>query len=63
MPKLLSLLLILKNREEHRFGGFIRLAASVILEILVSTALAPIRMWFHSKFVLISDIVISTNLL
>jgi len=54
IPKLLSLLLILKNREEHRFGGFTRLAASVILEILVSTALAPIRMWFHSKFVLIT---------
>ncbi|MGH7872028.1 MAG: glucans biosynthesis glucosyltransferase MdoH [Candidatus Binatia bacterium] len=54
MPKVLSVLLILKNRQEHLFGGFLRLAASVILEILVSTAVAPIRMWFHSKFVLIT---------
>jgi membrane glycosyltransferase len=54
LPKVLSLLLILKNREESLFGGFVRLAASVILEIFVSTAVAPIRMWFHSKFVLIT---------
>ena len=54
MPKVLSVLLILKDREKHLFGGFLRLAASVLLEIFVSTAVAPIRMWFHSKFVLIT---------
>jgi membrane glycosyltransferase len=54
LPKVLSVLLVVKNRQERLFGGFLRLAASVLLEILISTALAPIRMWFHSKFVLIT---------
>jgi membrane glycosyltransferase len=51
LPKLLSLLLILRNREARFFGGLIPLCASIGLEIFVSTLLAPVRMWFHSKFV------------
>jgi len=51
LPKLLSLLLILKNREARFFGGLIPLCASIGLEIFVSTLLAPVRMWFHSKFI------------
>ncbi len=51
LPKLLSLLLISRNREAHLFGGFIPLCVSIVFEIFVSTLLAPVRMWFHSKFV------------
>jgi membrane glycosyltransferase len=54
LPKLLSLLLILRNREAHLFGGPIFLCLSIVSEIFVSTLLAPIRMWFHSKFVVLT---------
>ena len=54
LPKFLSLLLAVRNREHHGFGGVIPLIVSTFLEILVSTLLAPIRMWFHSKFVLLT---------
>ena len=37
-----------------RLGSLPRLAASVMLEILFSTLLAPVRMWFHGKFVLLT---------
>ena len=52
LPKFLSLLLIVRNGETRLFGGFVPLCASIVLEILVSTLLAPVRMWFHSNFVL-----------
>ena len=51
LPKLLSLILVLKNREAQLFGGPSALCASIVAEIIVSTLLAPVRMWFHSKFV------------
>jgi membrane glycosyltransferase len=54
LPKLLSVLLIVKNRQAARFGSFTRLCASVVLEIVFSTLLAPTRMWFHSKFVVLT---------
>ena len=54
LPKLLSFVLILKNRECAGFGGVLRLGASIALEIVFSTLMAPIRMWFHSKFVLLT---------
>ncbi|HXV79651.1 MAG TPA: glucans biosynthesis glucosyltransferase MdoH [Candidatus Binatia bacterium] len=54
LPKLLALLLILRNRETHLFGGLTPLCASIVAEIFVSTWLAPIRMWFHSKFVVLT---------
>ena len=53
-PKLLSVLLIVKTRQTALFGSFTRLCASVVLEIVFSTLLAPTRMWFHSKFVLLT---------
>jgi membrane glycosyltransferase len=53
-PKLLSVLLIVRNRQASLFGSLPRLCASVVLEILFSTLLAPVRMWFHSKFVLLT---------
>jgi membrane glycosyltransferase len=54
LPKFLSLLLISRNREAHLFGGPILLCTSIVLEIFVSTLLAPVRMWFHSKFVVLT---------
>lgn len=54
LPKLLSVLLIVKTRQVAGFGSFTRLGASVVLEIVFSTLLAPTRMWFHSKFVLLT---------
>jgi membrane glycosyltransferase len=54
-PKFLSIVLIVfKRRQSRAFGGVIRLTTSVILEILLSSLLAPIRMVFHSKFVLMN---------
>src|SRR5205085_11834488 len=54
LPKLLSVLLIVRARRSAQFGSLPRLAASVILEVVFSTLLAPVRMWFHSKFVLLT---------
>jgi membrane glycosyltransferase len=55
LPKLFSALLILaKNREVKRYGGRIRLLISVLLEIALSTLLAPVRMLFHTKFVFLT---------
>jgi membrane glycosyltransferase len=50
-PKLLAAL-IAGVRDARAYGGPLRLAASVILEIFVSALLAPIRMLFHTRFVL-----------
>jgi membrane glycosyltransferase len=54
VPKFLSLLLLVKWRAAVRFGGSARLAIGILLEILVSSLLAPTRMWFHAKFVLVT---------
>jgi membrane glycosyltransferase len=54
LPKLLSVLLIVRDRRTALFGSLPRLCASVLLEILFSTLLAPLRMWFHGKFVLLT---------
>jgi membrane glycosyltransferase len=50
LPKLLSVLLVTPVRA-LRFGGGIALIASVGGEILASALLAPIRMLFHTRFV------------
>jgi membrane glycosyltransferase len=54
LPKILSVLLIIRNGEAPVYGGALQLAAGVLIEILISTLFAPIRMWFHSKFVLLT---------
>jgi membrane glycosyltransferase len=54
IPKFFSFLLILKNREQPLYGGALCLGASIVLEVVLSTLLAPIRMWFHSKFVVLT---------
>ena len=50
LPKLLSVLIV-PARRVHRFGGMLPLVASVGLEMLSSAVLAPIRMLFHTRFV------------
>ncbi len=55
LPKLLSIVLItLKRRDARAYGGVGRLTLSVVLEILLSSLLAPIRMVFHSRFVMLN---------
>jgi membrane glycosyltransferase len=54
-PKALSILLIaLKRRTARQYGGVVALTVSVVLEIGISSLLAPIRMVFHSRFVLLN---------
>jgi membrane glycosyltransferase len=51
VPKLLALgLVLLRNPKEY--GGAARLAVSALLEIVLSALLAPVRMLFHTQFVL-----------
>jgi len=53
LPKILSLVLI-ALRGATLFGGPLRLALSAIMEMVTSMLLAPVRMLFHTKFVLAS---------
>jgi membrane glycosyltransferase len=54
LPKVFAALLVLLKGRLRLFGGFWRLLASMVIEVLVSSLLAPIRMLFHSKFVSIT---------
>ena len=54
VPKFFALALVLVKGRARTFGGFFRLVASIVLEVGVSSLLAPIRMLFHSKFVFIT---------
>ena len=51
-PKVMSLIAILMRGEARRFGGTGRLLASAFIEFLHSMLLAPVRMVFHTQFVL-----------
>ncbi|HTH95544.1 MAG TPA: glucans biosynthesis glucosyltransferase MdoH [Rhodocyclaceae bacterium] len=53
MPKILSVLLALK-RGTRAFGGSLRLTISMLIELVCSMLLAPIRMLFHTYFVIAS---------
>jgi membrane glycosyltransferase len=51
-PKFLSLLILLRNREERAsFGGGHKLTLSVFLETVVSTLLAPVLAFLQTHFV------------
>jgi membrane glycosyltransferase len=50
LPKVLASLLI----EARGYGGRLRLALSVLVECAVSALLAPVRMLFHTQFVVAS---------
>lgn len=49
LPKIASVLLLLK--QARHYGGAMRLVMSVLIEIVISALLAPVRMLFHTKFV------------
>ena len=50
LPKLLSIILVwCKGPKEY--GGFVRVTISLLLEVLFSVLLAPVRMLFHTVFV------------
>jgi len=53
LPKLLAMLVV-ALRGARRFGGGAQLFASVVSEMLLSALLAPIRMLFHTRFVLLA---------
>ena len=52
LPKVLAALLVLLRPSQRRwFGGGVALSLSLVLEILFSALLAPVRMLFHTRFV------------
>ncbi len=51
LPKILSVLLLMR-RNARPFGGGVRLVLSMAGELVMSALLAPIRMLFHTQFVL-----------
>jgi membrane glycosyltransferase len=53
LPKILSVLAV-SATGASRFGGTMRLAMSVVGELVLSALLAPIRMLFHTRFVLLA---------
>lgn len=50
LPKIFSVILI-GLQGAKRFGGSLRLALSMLMELCFSVLLAPIRMLFHTQFV------------
>jgi membrane glycosyltransferase len=55
LPKVLAIGMLAFRRGGARgYGGVARLAASVALEVVTSSLLAPIRMVFHSRYVLLN---------
>ena len=51
-PKVLSLAAIVLRGQARRYGGVSRLLIGALLEFLHSLLLAPVRMLFHTQFVL-----------
>ncbi|WP_430869653.1 glucans biosynthesis glucosyltransferase MdoH [Cupriavidus basilensis] len=49
LPKIASVLLLMK--DSRNYGGPLRLVASMLVEVVMSALLAPVRMLFHTKFV------------
>ncbi|MBN2466647.1 MAG: glucans biosynthesis glucosyltransferase MdoH [Deltaproteobacteria bacterium] len=55
LPKVSSVAIVIaKQRRARDFGGVMRLLASFVAEVLFATLFSPIRMFFHSKFVLMT---------
>ena len=52
LPKVLAVLVICLQHNTQQYGGGFALFGSVVLEMVVSAFLAPIRMVFHTRFVL-----------
>ena len=51
VPKILCVARLAARGQARAFGGVIRLVLSVVLDVALSSLLAPIRMAFHSRFV------------
>ncbi len=51
VPKVLAVLLAFVNQRTRGFGGAARMLAGVVLESVLSALLAPVRMLFHTAFV------------
>jgi membrane glycosyltransferase len=51
-PKVISLVAIIAKGDAKRYGGASKLMLSALLETLHSVLLAPVRMLFHTQFVL-----------
>jgi len=51
-PKVISLFAIIAKGDAKRYGGIGKLLLSALLEFLHSVLLAPVRMLFHTQFVL-----------
>ncbi len=51
-PKVISLVAIIGRGDAKRYGGAGKLLLSALLEFLHSVLLAPVRMLFHTQFVL-----------
>ncbi|MFZ2224210.1 MAG: glucans biosynthesis glucosyltransferase MdoH [Candidatus Deferrimicrobium sp.] len=56
LPKILGVALVCLRGTVRSYGGVIRFAASVLFEIVLSALLAPIRMMFHARFVVLTFI-------
>lgn len=54
LPKILGALLAFLQRRTDSFGGGRAVVAGVLLESVVGTLLAPVRMLFHSRFVFVT---------
>jgi membrane glycosyltransferase len=51
-PKLVALAVLAFNGQARQFGGVARLLLGALLEFVYNMLLAPVRMLFHSQFVL-----------
>jgi membrane glycosyltransferase len=60
LPKILAIVDAIINARSSGFGGLLPLITSCILESLISTLLAPIRMLAHSRFVI--EALVNVNL-
>lgn len=54
LPKILSIIWAVISRQSHLYGGVLRMSLSVLLETIFSIFLSPIRMLFHTSFVITS---------
>lgn len=52
LPKILALFDIVLTKRSVLFGGRLQLLRSLLLEVLISILLAPVRMLAHSRYVL-----------
>src|SRR5699024_5188101 len=51
LPKILGMLLVVRQGQQNGYGGTGKLVLSTVIEIVLTTLLAPIRMLIHSWFV------------